>query len=63
MSNRSTADSLYEMIKHATLSERLIWEEAIYDVILKAQEMYIDEGGTDIALEKDFEVKLPLLDY
>lgn len=63
MSNRSTADSLYEMIKHATLSERLIWEEALYDVILKAQELYINNGGTDITLEKDFEVKLPLLDY
>ena len=63
MSNRSTADSLYEMIKHATLSERLIWEEAVYDVIIKAQEMYIDNGGTDITLEKDFQVKLPLLDY
>lgn len=63
MSNRSTADSLYEMIKNSTLNERLIWEEALYDIILKAQELYINNGGKDITLEKDFEVKLPLLDF
>jgi len=63
MSNRSTAESLYEVIKNATLNERTIWEEALYDIILKAQEVYINEGGTEITLNRDFEVKLPLIDF
>lgn len=63
MSNRSTADSLYEMIKHSTSSERIVWEEAVYALLLKAQEMYIDAGGTDIKLNPDFQVRLPLLDF
>lgn len=63
MSNRSTADSLYEVIKNATLNERLIWEEGIYDILLKAQEMYIDSGGKEITLDKDFQVRLPLIDF
>ena len=62
MSNRSTAESLYEVIKNATMNERSIWEESLYDIILKAQEMYINNGGTDIKLNRDFDVKLPLID-
>jgi len=65
MSNRSTAESLYETVKHATLIERVIHQEAIYNLILKAQEMYIDSGGDKQfnLVDKDFEVKLPLIDY
>jgi len=63
MSNRATATSLYEMVKNATISERTVWQEAIYDLIIKAQEMYIDNGGTGLTLDKDFEVKLPLINY
>lgn len=62
MSNRSTADSMYETIKNATVSERLIWEEALYDLIVKAQEMYIDAGGA-LKLNKDFQVRIPLISY
>ncbi len=63
MANRATAESLYEMIKNQTLNERLIIQEAVYDMILKAQELYIDSGGTNIKLEKDFQVRLPLIDF
>lgn len=63
MANRATAESLYEMIKNSTLNERLILQEAIYDLILKAQELYINNGGSDITLNKDFDVKLPLIDF
>ena len=63
MSNRSTADNLYELIKQATILERLEWERAIYDVLLKAQEVYIDNGGTDLNYNEDFQVRLPLLNF
>jgi hypothetical protein len=63
MSNRSTSDSLYEMIKHATVMERIAWEDGLYNIILKAQEMYIDAGNSDLKYNPDFQVRLPLLDY
>ncbi len=64
MSNRSTAESLYELIKNATSLERQFWESALYRIILKAQELYIDAGGQEISkLYYDFEVRLPLIDF
>lgn len=64
MSNRSTADTLYEVIKSSTINERTIHSEAIYDLIIKAQELYIDSGGSAFrVIDPDFEVKLPLIDY
>ena len=63
MSNRSTAETLYEAIKVQTDMERTTWAEAWYDIIVKAQEMYIDTGGTDISvINTDFEVKIPIID-
>lgn len=61
MSNRATAKSLYENIKAATSSERIIWEEAYYYLILNAMQLYIDNGGTDINYDKNFQVRLPLI--
>ena len=64
MSNRSTAESLYELIKNATSIERQFWESALYRIILKAQELYIDAGGEEISkLYYDYEVRLPLIDF
>ena len=64
MSNRSTADSLYELIKNATIAERAIWTDSLYDMILMGQELYINAGGKDLnKLDYDFEVKLPLIDF
>ena len=64
MSNRSTAETLYELIKNATINERVEWENAIYNLILKAQEMYIDAGGTELPrLNPNYQVALPLVDF
>lgn len=64
MSNRSTADSLYDTIGTATVRERTLFSEGIYDLIVKAQELYIDSGGTDISIvETDFEVRIPVIDF
>jgi len=64
MSNRSTAETLYEAIKNATINERSEWQTGMYNLILKAQEMYIDSGGTDLPkLDYDFIVKLPLISF
>lgn len=63
MSNRSTAETLYDSLKNATINERLAWEEGVYNLLLKAQELYINAGGTDITYNPDFSVRLPLLDF
>jgi len=63
MSNRATADTLYEFIKNATSFERVVWEESLYELILKAQELYINAGGTDLILNPDFQVRLPLISF
>lgn len=64
MSNRSTAQSLYEMIKNATILERNIWEDSIFELIAMAQEMYVNAGGTELPrIDFEYEVKLPLIDF
>jgi hypothetical protein len=64
MSNRSTAETLYEFIKNGTINERVEWEKSIYNMILKAQELYIDTGGKELPkLDPDFRVVLPLIDF
>ena len=64
MSNRATADNLYEMVKHATISERVAWERAMFELIIKAQEVYINSGGTELpALDRKIQVTLPLIDF
>jgi hypothetical protein len=63
MSNRSTAESLYETINNATIQDRNIWSESIYSLIIKAQEMAIDKGFLKGTLNYDFEVKIPLIAF
>lgn len=64
MSNRSTAETLYEVLKNATSNERVIWEDALWETIYKAQELYINKGGKKLGkLDSDFQVRLPLLDF
>jgi len=64
MSNRATAEDLYQVINNSTLSERTIIAEALYDLLIKAQTVYIDNGGTELrGVEKDFTVKIPVIDY
>jgi hypothetical protein len=63
MSNRSTADSLYETINNATIQDRNIWSDAFYSIIVKAQEMAIDNGFYEGTVNFDFEVKIPLISF
>ena len=63
MANRSTAESLNKSLQNATIRERSLFVEGIYNLILKAQELYIDGGGTDITeVERDFSVVIPMID-
>ena len=64
MSNRSTAKTLYDLIKNGTINERIEWENGMYNLIYKSQELYIDSGGTELpALNPNYQVKLPLIDF
>lgn len=64
MSNRATADDLYQTISNGTSRERVLIAEGIYELLVKAQTMYIDSGGTDIqAVNRDFTVSIPSVDY
>ena len=62
LSNRSTAETLYDLIKNSTINDRSAWQDAVYDIICKAQEMYKNMGG-EIDIEYDFKVTLPLIDF
>lgn len=64
MSNRATAEDLYQMVSNATSRERTLIAESIYELIVKAQAMYIDNGGTEITeVDDDFVVRIPSIDY
>jgi hypothetical protein len=63
MSNRATAETLYELIKNATSAERTIWEASLYELIFKAQEVYINSGGSGLSLDPHFQVRLPLISF
>ena len=64
MSNRATATTLYEFIKNATINERVEWQNQAYHMIYKAQELYINNGGTELPrLDSDYQVTLPLIDF
>ena len=64
MSNRATAESLYESINNATVFERTIWAEGMYELLVKAQEVYINSGGSEIShVNTDFEVRIPVIDF
>ncbi len=63
MSNRATAESLYETINNATIQERNIWSEAIFNLIIKSQKLAIDNGYIKGVIDYDFEVKIPLIPF
>ena len=65
MSNRSTAESLYETINNGTVNERSIWSESFYEIILKAQEIAINNGFENVpkTVNADFEVTIPLIPF
>jgi len=64
MSNRATAESLYELIKSKTIIERVEWQSGLRKMIIKAQELYINNGGQALnKLDRNFQVRLPLIDF
>jgi hypothetical protein len=63
MSNRATAEELYQVIANATVSERVVFQEEFKDLLVKVQSMYLDSGGTQISsVSHDFEVAIPPID-
>lgn len=64
MSNRATADDLYQTISNGTSRERVLIAEGLYELLVKAQTLYIDAGGTDLPeVCLDFTVTIPSVDY
>ncbi|MCK5609606.1 hypothetical protein KAR91_47465 [Candidatus Pacearchaeota archaeon] len=64
MSNRATADSLYESVNNATIMERTSWATFIKEMIIVAQQLYIDAGGKAISkVETNFSVNIPLISF
>ena len=63
MSNRSTAETLYDLIKNQTINERAEWQATLERLLLQAQILFIDSGGRGLTLDPNFQVVLPLLDF
>jgi hypothetical protein len=64
MSNRATAETLYDLINTGTIMERTIIAEAFRELFILMQEMYIDKGGSRIkTILRDFDVTIPILDF
>jgi hypothetical protein len=64
MSNRSTADSLLEVINSATAEEREIWTESFTELIIKAGRLGFKMGFSNWPYNIDkekFEIRLPLI--
>jgi hypothetical protein len=61
MSNRATAENLLEMVKAGTVKERLIWQEAIREIIDRAMITAIDNGFANNKIIDDYQVRLPLI--
>lgn len=64
MSNRATADNLIQAIVSSTKRDRLVWEEGIREIIIKAIDMAIDSGieKNNIKCDPDsIKVTLPLV--
>lgn len=56
MSNRATANSLFEAIAAGTRDERLAWEEGLYELIGHARRVLDGPAG-------DYRVEMPLLSF
>jgi hypothetical protein len=64
MSNRATAETLYEMVNNGTIVERTSWVDFLKALIIKAQEIYIDKGGKMIKkVNTDFTLTIPLISF
>lgn len=65
MSNRATAEELYQFVYNSTRNEVLAIEASFKEILINAQKMYIDETGGDLisTVVEDIQVKLPLIDF
>ena len=64
MSNRSTAEELYNLINNGTIMERLAIASAMKELIIIAQELYIDAMGGDLKeVYTNFDVNIPIIDF
>lgn len=63
MSNRSTAEELYDLINNGTIVERTALAEGIKQLLIIAQEVYIDSGGELAAVYTDFDVNIPIISF
>lgn len=65
MSNRATAEELYDVISNATSQDRAVWAESIYDLIVTAQELAIDNGMMEpgTLVDRDFTVSIPVVSF
>jgi hypothetical protein len=60
MSNRATAENLMEVVNAATARERLVWEEGLRELILKAMIMAAEKTGAGNGIiDPDIKVMLP----
>ena len=73
MSNRSTAAELYDLINNATVIERVIWAEALKEIIIKAMKISIESsfenktvkrGKAILSIPDDkFTVNIPVMSW
>jgi hypothetical protein len=63
MSNRATAENLLEVVKAGTVKERLIWQEALTEMISKSMTMAVEAGYEKNNIFGEFKVTLPFLSF
>lgn len=61
LSNRATAQVLYDQIAAATLKERTAIEDGLREACVKALEQYNNAGGRDVPYSEDITIRLPLM--
>ena len=61
LSNRATAQVLYDQIAAATLKERQAIQEGIREALIASLRQYANANPSEVAYSEDFEVILPLM--
>jgi len=61
LSNRATAENLMEMVVASTRADKVVWQEAITELIEKARIMAVDAGEDNAILAGDIQVKIPVV--
>ena len=63
LSNRAVADSMIEAVNAATIKERMIWEESLTELIIKAMEIAYERKWLSEFKPNDFEIQLPMVSF